>query len=113
MIKRTIINRRNRRRLQQSQGSLASPIVLTVTLGSETPKQIHVAFAEPVVVSGIPLTWKLAGASPISVTVTDTTHLTLAYTTPPATSQTWAFAANDPAVRSYSGGVNAASSGTF
>lgn len=113
MIKRTIINRRNRRSLQASQGSLAAPVIATVTLGAETPKQIHVAFGEPVVVKGIPALFKLAGNSPTAVTVTDSTHITLAYATPPATGQTYAFAALEPNIRSYSGGTVAAVAGTF
>jgi hypothetical protein len=113
MIKRSIVNRRNRRRMQQSQGALASPVTLTVTLGSQTPKQINVATSEPVSISGVPATFLLAGNAPTAITVTDATHFTLAYATPPATGQSWAFAALDPAIRSYSGGVNAASAGTF
>ena len=113
MIKRTIVNRRNRRALQQSQGSLAAPVIATVTLGSQTPKQINVAFNEPVVVKGVPSLFKLVGASPTAVTVTDSTHITLAYQTPPATGQAYSFAALEPNIRSYSGGSVAATAGTF
>lgn len=113
MIKQTIVNRRNRRALQQSQGSLAAPVIAVITLGSQTPKQINAAFNEPVVVKGVPALFKLAGVSPTAVTVTDSTHITLAYATPPAVGQSYAFAALEPNIRSYSGGSVAAAAGTF
>ena len=102
------INRRNRRQLDPSLPKPQVSAVVTPTVSTVT---VTLTYNVPVVVVGTPA-FSVATVTVNSFTVISPTvvHLTLSAT---GAGKAWVQAADDPNVRTYTGGKVAAAAGTF
>jgi hypothetical protein len=73
----------------------------------------QIDFNNAVVVLTLPTDFLVNGQPPISYVQNTPTRLTLTYTTPVATGQTWVIPNLSPNVRTSTGGFVAAATGTF
>ena len=107
---RTRINRRARSNEDPSNRLLGT---FATTVNTVATNKWVVAFSVPVVVKGLPVDWKVNGASPTAVTIVDAQHITLTFTTNVATGQAYVIPAGSFYVRTHNGGMVAAAAGTF
>lgn len=73
----------------------------------------QIDFSNPVRVPTLPVDFLVAGVAPTSYAQSSPTRLTLTYTTPVATGQSWVIPNRSMNVRTQSGGFVAAATGTF
>jgi hypothetical protein len=102
--------RRHRNRFDPSMVPNGTQAAATSSIVS-TKWQID--FNCSVVVLALPTDFLVNGQPPISYVQNAPTRLTLTYTTPVATSQTWVIPNRSPNVRTPTGGYVAAATGTF
>jgi len=110
MLTTTYKRRRNRSRLDINNvpnGIQATP---TSTLAA-TKWQID--FSTAVRVPALPTDFLVAGQPPVSYVQNSPTRITLSYTTPVATGQTWTIPSRSMSARTSTGGFVASATGTF
>ena len=73
----------------------------------------QIDFSSAVCVVALPVDFTVNGQPPVSFVQNSPTRITLAYTAPVATGQTWAIANRSLNVRTPTGGFVAAATGTF
>jgi hypothetical protein len=110
MLRNPQINRRNRSTLDPSNRPSGTFAIATSTVATN---KWAIAFNVPVIVKALPTDWKVNGASPTSVTVVDSQHITLTFAVNVAAGQTYVIPAGSANVRTSNGGMVAAASGTF
>ena len=107
---RSIVRSRNRLQFDPSLRPVGTFAIVTSSIATN---KWAVAFSVPVVVKALPVDWKVNGVSPTAVTLVDAQHITLTFAANVAAGQTWVIPAGSPYVRTQSGGMVAAASGTF
>lgn len=117
MIRKPIVHRVNRNRRDPSAPPSGTFATCTVTL---TGSKMRVVASTPLVVTGVPTTFRAAATSGGAVTQTATaisvvspTTIDVSFTTGPVTGAGWLIGLNDPAVRSSQGGFLVPATGTF
>lgn len=116
-IQRTKVHRVNRRR---KDPSITPPATFATATNTLTGGKWRAVMSVPVVVTGIPLSWRAAATSggavtqaPTAVSVVNPTTIDLTFATGPVTGSGLLIAMNDPAIRTNTGGFVAAATGTF
>lgn len=116
-IQRTKVHRVNRRRRDPSSGPTGTFATATNTV---TGGKWRLVSNVPLIVTGIPTTFRAAGTSggavtlaPTAVSVVNPTTIDLTFATGPVTGSGYTIAQNEPAIRTGTGGYLAAASGTF
>jgi hypothetical protein len=110
MIRRSIVHRRNRRKLQNNLAPAG--VQATISGTAVAANAVTFALSTTVQLQGTPLSWKVLGVSPTSATQVDATHIKCQYAAAVATNA-WTVTANDPGVTTPSGGFVQGSSGTL
>ncbi len=87
-----------------------TPAVATPTVVST---KCQIDFSAAVQVVSLPTDYLVNGEPPVSYVQNTPTRITLTYTTPVATGQTWVIPAHSLSVRTTTGGFVAAATGTF
>lgn len=106
---RTNRHPRNRRTLDPARPKVPLTAVPVITVSTVT---VTFTFTVPVVVTGIPASFTVATCTVTGITIVSATVFTLTLNASGA-GKAFALLANDPAIRTYSGGYAAASAGTF
>lgn len=106
---RTNKHPRNRRVLDPARPKMPLTAVPVITVATTT---VTFTFTVPVIVTGIPLTFTVATRTVTAITIVSATVFTLTLSGSGAT-LAYSLLANDPAIRTYSGGFAAAAAGTF
>lgn len=111
MIRRTIINRRNRRNIDS--GIPGNPNDAAVTAVGIATVTVTLTLNAPCSLSGVPQVLSVGanGSLPVSASMTDPSHVALVYALTQAASTDFIVPNQDPALRTYTGGYVAA--GTF
>jgi hypothetical protein len=116
-VQRTKVHRVNRRRRDPSSGPGYTLATATNTIASTKWRLVSTV---PLVVSGIPQTFKCAATSGGAVTqiatavsVVNPTTIDMTFATGPVSGSGYTIGMNDPAIRTNTGGYVAAATGTF
>jgi hypothetical protein len=102
--------RRNRRQFDPSM--IPNGIQAYAACSIATTKWV-IDFNSAVVALALPVDFLVNGQPPISYVQNSPTRITLTYTAPVATAQTWTIPNRSPNVRTPTGGYVAAATGTF
>lgn len=108
----TTANKTRTRRIGLDPAYLPGAANATAT-NSVASTKWQLDFNNPVNVVALPVDFTVAGVAPISYVQNNPTRITLTYTTPVATGQTWAIGSRSLNVRTPTGGFVAAATGTF
>jgi hypothetical protein len=106
----TALPRRHRNRFDPS---MVPNGIQAVATSSVVTTKWQIDFNNAVVVLALPTDFTVAGQPPISYVQNSPTRLTLTFTTPVATGQTWLIPNRSANVRTQTGGFVAAATGTF
>ncbi|HEY3620781.1 MAG TPA: hypothetical protein VGK96_28590 [Candidatus Sulfotelmatobacter sp.] len=101
MIRRPIVHRRNRRKLQNGIGPAG--VQATLTAHSVAANVVTATLSTTVQLQGIPRSWTVQGVAPTAAVQTSATTINLTYAAA-VTTNTFAGVANDPNVTTPSGG---------
>lgn len=110
MIRRPYASRRNRRVVSANGTPTYANATATNTVSAN---KWALAFNVPVIVNALPTDFKVTGASPTAVTITDNQHILLTYAVNVAAGQAFVIPTNSPNIRTASGGYVTAATGTF
>ena len=108
----TTANKSRTRRSGYDPSLLPQTTTATAT-NSVVSTKWQMDFNNPVNVVALPVDFTVAGVAPISYVQNTPTRITLTFTTPVATGQSWVIPSRSLNVRTPTGGFVAAATGTF